>query len=583
MGSKVTTSQNETSFGELLSNNRQFSIPPFQRPYSWKKKNFLQLFDDLVGISEGQEDVHFMGAIIMDRRLGGTTDLDTFEVIDGQQRITTIYLTICAGVSVLLRHQKLDEASALASKYLLASNNGYFMPKVSPSMPDRHDLNQILGSLFNEGLEKAPHLKVYPLRKLSSLGEREAQISRTYFEIRKKFRQLASEGSIEDLIGLIEIALSSLSAIEIVVQDPSAGPKIFDSLNSRQEPITTGDLVRNEIFGRVARDNPSEAMRLDEELWTPFYASFAQAGDQAQRDHFEKFFFPAGLLLNSSLKKNEVFPELRQRWKTWTVETVMTELNASRVPYQDLAFGQNVSGFGEKLAEVVMNLHLMSLPAAAYPFVMKILLEVQNGNLTEGAAIAALHEVECFLVKRAICSIEPTGLHAVFKGMWSALKGDISGATVKSHLNNIKTVEYPSDEKVAKFLHEPLYGKAIAKYFVWAHDKSLGGDSHSKEDFHNRFWIEHVLPQTLPKIGWEGFNSNVHAELVHLAGNLIPLTVKMNVEIGQLPYSKKKAKIGEKSKYISARNLTIEHESWTAETVKSRTDSLTAWALARWS
>lgn len=583
MVSKITTSQNETSFGELLSNNRQFSIPPFQRPYSWKRKNFSQLFDDLVGISEGQEDVHFMGAIILDRRLGGTTDLDTFEVIDGQQRITTIYLTVCAAVSVLLRHQKLEEASALASKYLLVSNNGYFWPKVSPSMPDRHDLNQILGSLFNEGLEKAPHLKVYPLRKLSSLGEREAQISRTYPDIVKKFKQFASERSVEDLLGLTEIALTNLSTVEIVVQDPSAGPKIFDSLNSRQEPITTGDLVRNEIFGRVARDNPAEAIRLDEELWTPFYASFAQAGDSAQRDHFEKFFFPAGLLINSSLKKNEVFPELRQRWKDWPVERIMTELNESRVPYQDLAFGLNICGFGKLLADGVMNLHLMSLPAAAYPFVMKVLQEVHKGNLTEVAAAAALHEVESFLVRRALCSIEPTGLHAVFKGMWSALKGETTGPRVKAYLSNIKTVEYPSDEKVKQNLKEPMYGKGIAKYFVWAYDRSLGGDVHSKEDFVHRCWIEHVLPQTLPKSGWEAFTPKVHDELVHQIGNLIPLTEEMNIDVGQLPYEEKQSKIREKSKYISARNLTMENSHWTPEKVTNRTEVITLWALSRWS
>jgi len=583
LGAKVTTSQNETSFGEMLSNNRQFSIPPFQRPYSWKKKNFTQLFDELVEIFEGQEDVHFMGAIIMDRRIGGTTDLDTFEVIDGQQRITTIYLTVCAAVSVLLRYQKLDEASALASKYLLASNNGYFLPKVSPSMPDRHDLNQILGGLFNEGLEKAPHLRVFPLRKLSSLGEREAQISRTYPDILKKFRLFASERSPEDLLRLTEIALSSLSAVEIIVQDPTAGPKIFDSLNSRQEPITTGDLVRNEIFGRVARDNPAEAIRLDEELWTPFYASFAKAGDSVQRDHFEKFFFPAGLLINSTLKKNEVFPEFRQRWRDWPVEKVMAELDKSRVPYQDLAFGLNDSGFGKELSEEVMNLHLMSLPAAAYPFVMKVLQEVQEGNLTEVSAEAALQQVESFLVRRAICSIEPTGLHAVFKGMWSALKGGTTGPSVKAHLSNIKTVEYPTDEKVKQHLKQPLYGKGIAKYFLWSYDKSLGGDVHSKDDFTHRCWIEHVLPQTLPKSGWEAFAPDVHDKLVHQAGNLIPLTEEMNIEVGQLPYKKKKSKISEKSKYISARNLTMKNSDWTPEKVTKRTEAITLWALSRWS
>jgi hypothetical protein len=230
-----------------------------------------------------------------------------------------------------------------------------------------------------------------------------------------------------------------------------------------------------------------------------------------------------------------------------------------------------------------MNLHLMSLPAAAYPFVMRILLEVQNRNVSESAAVAALQQVESFLVRRAICSVEPTGLHAVFKGMWSALKSEITGINVKSHLSNIKTVEYPTDEKVTEYLKKDLYGKAIAKYFVWAYDKSLGGDSHSKEDFDKRYWIEHVLPQTLPKDGWAAFSHKVHAEVVHSAGNLIPLTKKMNIEVAQLSFQKKKSKIGEYSKYISARNLTIEHQDWTPESVTKRTESLTLWALGRWS
>lgn len=582
MAAKITTSQNETSFGEMLSNNCQFVVPPFQRPYSWKKKNFDQLFEDLVGISEGQEDVHFMGAIIMDRRLGGTTDLNTYEVIDGQQRITTIYLTVCAAVSILLKHQKMEDATGLASKYLLANMSGYWVPKISPSMPDRHDLNIILGSLFNEGLENSEHLKVYKLQKLSSLGEREAQISRTYTAIRKKFREFADAYSVDEMLKLTVIALNALSTVEIVVQDPSAGPKIFDSLNSRQEPITTGDLVRNEIFGRVARRDPVEAVRLDTELWTPFYASFAKAGDKTQRDFFEKFFFPMGLIINSTLKKNDVFPALRNRWKDWDAEEIMKELNSYDVPFQDLVFGLNESGFGRTLEQSVMNLHLMSLPSAAYPFAMKVLLEVKAGNMEEQSAVEVLHELESFLVKRAICSIEPTGLHAVFKGLWLALDGQMSGTALKEHLANIKTVEYPNVEKVRERLDAPLYGKGIAKYFIWEYDRSLGGDMHNKQDFKERLWIEHVLPQALPKKGWEAFDSKTHHRVVHQAGNLIPLTKDMNKDVAQHPYKDKKAKIKERSTYKSARDFT-NHEEWTPELLAKRTEQLKAWAIKRWS
>jgi len=252
------------------------------------------------------------------------------------------------------------------------------------------------------------------------------------------------------------------------------------------------------------------------------------------------------------------------------------------VPYQDLVFGLNESGFGKPLAQSVMNLHLMSLPAAAYPFAMKVLLEARAGNIDEDVAVHVLHELESFLVRRAICSIEPTGLHAVFKGLWFSLDGRINGTAVREYLSNIKTVEYPTDEKVRKFLDDSLYGKGIGKYFIWEYDRSLGGDTHGKEDYKNRLWIEHVLPQTLPKKGWEAFDSKIHQRVVHQAGNLIPLTDEMNKNVAQLPYGDKKSKIREMSKYKSARDFTKSGD-WTPELLAKRTEHLKAWAVMRWS
>jgi hypothetical protein len=364
--------------------------------------------------------------------------------------------------------------------------------------------------------------------------------------------------------------------------DPSSGPKIFDSLNSRQEPITTGDLIRNEIFGRLARKDPSEAIRLDAELWTPFYESFAKAGDKTQRDNFEKFFFPMGLIINSTLKKSDVFPALRKRWGGWEPEEIMKELSSYRVPFQDLVFGLNDSGFGKSLEQSVTNLYLMSAPSAAYPFIMKVQLEAASGNIEERVAVDVLHEVESFLVRRAICSIAPTGLHAVFKGLWSSLDGGLSGETVRNHLSNITTVEYPADESVLKSLDGNLYDKGIAKYFIWEYDRSLEGDRHSKQDYKERLQIEHVLPQTLPKKGWEEFDIKAHKRLVHQPGNLIPLTAEMNKDVSQHPYEIKKKKIKEDSRYKSSRDLT-KHESWTPELLAKRTELLKEWAIKRWS
>lgn len=584
MQSKVTTSSNESAFGDLLGNTRQFVVPPFQRPFSWKPANFDRVFKDLEGIEDGIEDVHFMGAIIMDRRMGGTTDLDRFEVIDGQQRITTIFLTVCAAVSVLLRSKDKDGAEALASKYLLVSHKGYLHSKLSPSIPDRHDLNLVLSSLFTEGLSDARSFENFQLRQLSSPNMKEGQVSKTYKDIRKKLLKLVADYEVSKLHDYVDLLLTRLTVVEIIVTDPSAGPRIFDSLNSRQVPITTGDLIRNEIFGRIAREDPAEAIRLDEEVWSPFYDSFAgsgEANERKQRDTFEKFFFPMGLILDSSLKKNEVFPFMRERWKGMTVVEIMAEMDDSRVAYQDLVFGENTSKFSKDLADQVLNFYLMGVPSAALPFLMKVIQEVREERLTEKVAISLIKEVETFLVRRAICSIEPTGLHAVFKGLWQSL-GDKSPAALRQKLGDIKTVEYPDDEKVKSHLDAPLYGKNIDKFFIWSFEKSLPGDKHTKQDFAEHFWIEHVLPQSLPNEGWESFTKQRHSKLVHLAGNLIPLTRPMNIQNGVLPYGSKSKKIRDGSKYSSARKLVMENKIWGEEEILKRNEELKAWAVSYW-
>ena len=585
MQTKVTNSSNESAFGDLLGHSRQFVVPPFQRPFSWKPSNFDRVFKDLEGIEDGIEDVHFMGAIIMDRRAGGTTDLDQYEVIDGQQRITTVFLTVCAAVSVLLKKKELESAEALASKYLIVSHKGYLHSKLSPSIPDRHDLNIVLSSLFAEGLTATKSFENFQLRQLSSPNRKEGQIIKTYKDIRRKLLKLATDKELATLQQYVDLLLTRLTVVEIIVTDASAGPRIFDSLNSRQVPITTGDLIRNEIFGRIARDDPSEAIRLDEEVWSPFYDSFAgsgEANERRQRETFEKFFFPMGLILDSTLKKNEVFPFMRERWKGMTkVDEIMDEMDESRLAYQDLVFGENVLKLSSNLASQVLNFYLMGVPSAALPFLMKVLQEVQEGRLEEKVATSLLKEVETFLVRRAICSIEPTGLHAVFKGLWKSLD-EKSPEALRLELSQIKTVEYPNDEKVKSHLDAPLYGKGIAKFFLWTYECSLPGDRHSKLDFEELFWIEHVLPQSLPNSGWESFTKPTHGKLVHLAGNLIPLTRKMNQENGVLPYSSKSKKIKDGSKYASARKLVTENKEWTEKQILKRNEELKTWAISYW-
>lgn len=577
----VTSNRNESSFGELFEQNCQFAIPPFQRPYTWKKTHLSQLKLDIDGLVDGEESVHFMGAIIDDARVGeGATDTKTFEVIDGQQRLTSVYILICAAVSVYLSIEETDEAVGLAETYVFLRRKGQLKTKVVPSMTDRQDLNLMLISLLQEGLEKTPSFKgleFVPLQKLETTG----LILKNYAIFKSQLKAIYKDYGLQRLRHFMREALNSLHVVEIVVQDPSAGPKIFDSLNSKQAPITTGDLVRNEIFSKVALTDSEKARRLDEELWSPFYKTFARPGEK-EREMFDKFFFPFGLVQNGSLKKNDVFTYLQKQWRGLDPTDIIAQLSELSLPYQDLVFLENRSGFeSEALQSRVLNLGLMKVPSATYPFIMKVLAEAKKKNITEENAASALFEVEKFMVKRAICSIEPTGLHSVFKRLWSTLNGDYSPEAVRLALASEKTVEYPSEDKVTHHLTLPLYGKGVARFFLWTFDRELGGDSHAKDVFKS-FWIEHVLPQNYETKQWPSFGTEADKKLVDIAGNLVPLTSEMNNGLGRKSYEVKRLALSEDSKFKSARQLASQNETWFAGDILRRNSEITAWALEYW-
>ena len=115
---RLTNNSDETDIASLISKDNIFSIPFFQRPYRWKSERIKRLQLDIMELVDGTTDFHFLGAVIVHGRRANPSDPDIFDVIDGQQRLTTIYLFLCSVVKALCEEQQYDEASGLFLKYI---------------------------------------------------------------------------------------------------------------------------------------------------------------------------------------------------------------------------------------------------------------------------------------------------------------------------------------------------------------------------------------------------------------------------------------------------------------------------------
>lgn len=573
---RLTNNSDETDLAQLLSGDKIFVIPYFQRAYKWKPERLHQLNRDLLSLVDQSSDFHFLGAIIIHGRRTNPSDPDPYEVIDGQQRITTIFLYLCAMVRALCRRAEYGEAAGLFLKYLVI-NRETALPsnaKLHPCKDDRAQLNFVMEELLSDpGFAE----KVAPFRfsPLPAIGANTGRLRNNYRAALRFFEEQIELEGLDRVRALYKALLESMSVVQIDVWDPTNGPKIFDSLNSRQEPMTTGDLVRNEIFSRIADEHPARIELIDQRAWQPFYRKFVHD----QESLFDDYFFPYGLIKDPNLRKSEVYAKLREAWREKNdPEQIIAELAEYQAAFLDVSLGTNEQGHTPEMAAAFRRLHDAGAPSSTYPFLMQLSNGVRFQRIDAESGVAVLDVIESFLVRRAICGHEPTGLHAVFKRLWQDCGGGPTPDTVKSSIQRHRTVVWPSAQDVELAVKtRPLYGAAVTNFLLREWNRSLGGDQPE-----NHCWIEHVLPDALTPEWQNHFSPEQHDRMKNLLANLLPLSRQMNQQLSNGPYPAKRTVYREDSVFKAARRFGDEFVQWGTTELEARSNTLATWAIDRW-
>lgn len=573
---RLTTNSQETTIGDLLSiGTSLYLIPFFQREYRWAPDKVNNLLQDVLNVVDGVTDKHFLGAVIVHGRRANPTDPKVFEVIDGQQRLTTSFLFIAALVRFLSSAGEVEEAARLTQNYLqIGRDYKKSNLRIHSSRLDRTMMSAVVEDMRSDtGFIEA--LKPYTLTALPSYGLNKGPLRNNYNKFKRFFSEEFEEGGVARVRQVYEAFLNNFTVVQIDVLDPTDGPKIFDSLNSKQEPMKISDLVRNEIFRKISDEAPEKIERIDEEVWQPFYASFEKHGSNA----FDKFLFPYGLVDDQNLRKSDVFISLRAKWNMIDDPAdIIAALERYKAPYLDTLKGENESKFSPLLAQRFTRLAQLGAPSSLLPFTMRLGRAVLDSDVSEEAAASILDVIETFLVRRAITGHEPTGLHAVFKRLWSDLDGDYSAASVARAISSHKTVAWPTAAETGEaILSRPLYKASITPYLLLEYDKAQGGDAHDSIET-----VEHVLPQT-PGSEWKAsYGEKYVATDVDALPNLVPCTGGMNSSLGNQAYAVKRERFAKDSKFKSTREFSAHFETWTWEAFRSRAATMGAWAAERW-
>ena len=575
-GLKVTDQQQEISFSDIVSGDNVINIPLFQRAYRWGANNLKELWDDVDDIIEEKSKSQFLGVFVLVSQTGKIGRPDVFDVVDGQQRLSTCYLIILGLAYVSARNGNGVWASEVITKFLLLrqfSDNPY-NTKLVPPAADRQQFKVLWDKVRALPALSAPGtFGTNPPSPPAPAGLPTGNMTKQFDRIVRYLNDVYKDKKQNGIERILEILVSTLSFVQISLRDPTAAPKIFERLNARGGKITTGDLVRNEIFSRVAND-PGMAQAIFSNEWQPFEAKF--------HDHqidLERYLFPYGLVINSQITKAELFSTLRKRWDGLpNPQAIIADLARFFPEFVALEVGAVDAAWGKSLKAHMDRLHEMGAPSSVYPFVFNLFDAMRRGEGDEDRVCDALELVEGFLFRRAICGYEPTGLHAVFKGLWkdSSSEGFPTQKSISAAISARTTVPWPNDVEFATNIADGnLYDRNVRKFALLEYERSVKGESPADD-----FEIEHILPQT-PNAHWESVFGDHYKEMVNTWANLIPITRSMNPSVGQQDFVSKTTAYKD-SIFATTRDVGQSWSEWTPEAVRARSAALQKWALGRW-
>ncbi|OYO15463.1 hypothetical protein CGZ98_03390 [Enemella evansiae] len=575
---------------ERFSAEVELACPLFQRRYVWDDRNLKQLFEDLRSVVDGVYTKRFLGALVFDvESTHKTTKAGLWWIIDGQQRLTTLYLILVAASELAAQYG--DEGRGFAcdtfADYLVSKKKDTKgQPRLRPTLVDTRQFHAILHTAAQAvgftGLNVSPAMVA---------GEPSGRLTKAYKTITTLIREWippttpdadhthTNTTGLDVLNSLRTPVLEQLEFVEITLGEEHDPNEVFDRLNKEGERLGIIDLLRNYVLRHLGTDPQAAQLAYNNE-WIPFEKSFATEEDKIQ------YFFPFALTIDASITKAKTFRGLATYLEQQTHNLhdtakvdAMVKLLRHHVPSYSAIASRRTQHLSEPVKTAVERLVDLGAPSSIYPYVMQLLTHHATTPDSDANQIAAcLAVIESFLVRRAICGIEPTGLHAVFKKLWPA-----AGANPEHVRASIvsKTVVFPDD---VQFTHHiltgELYHRRICKYILVEYEKHYtAGDV---LDTFPPVTIDHLCPQSLDGTWADAFTTDDDRALIHTWANLVPLSSPANSSKGAKSWTEAKDKLSNESVFATTKHVYDDYPDWTPRSVRARAEILNEWAQQRW-
>ena len=601
-----------SSIGQVFSAQMRYVVPLFQRPYVWnKEEQWRPLWDDVSALADrvlnppGHKPIagHFLGTLVLEQVQTLTVQLPQRQVIDGQQRLTTLQLLLKAAQHALeavgSRAEQEEQAtfqiaagqvSQLTSNQFTATAEEQY--KVWPTNEDRLSFQAVMGLSLDDtnSTTSSRMLEAYRFFLIEIVGWLDHE------ETAK--RAMAFASALKDHLRIIVLDLDDND-------EPQA---IFETLNAHGTPLLPADLIKNWLLWQATKRS-LDLNTLYNHYWRPFDAEHEYWRKVVGTGHAARPRVDTFLQNWLSLRTKDVVAvkHLYDRFLSYAaslnsqtdypgVESLMSDVADTAKLYREIDAPQEVNEIHSSLRR------LSRLDFVVFRPVVMALLERKESDPTD--KLRSIRALESFLVRRIVCGAQTRGygtlatdlvkiigaaetLTVIAPTFIASLSGGLGSAS-----------EWPSDESFGhNWRTRRFYGwfrrdrvmmmlQALEEHFQRQQSKS---EPLLKFDF-SLLTIEHIMPQSwaqhwpLPESG----SVQLREDAIQNIGNLTLVSGKLNPSLSNSPWvsASGSAKQGELAKHtkleLNKLLLTSNPVYWDEVTIAARANDLFCAACELW-
>jgi uncharacterized protein with ParB-like and HNH nuclease domain len=488
-----------------------FTIPDYQRPFRWGEEKIDDFWNDIITAYDNNEENYFLGSLILIRS-------NDYEVVDGQQRLTTITIFLAVMRDYFAQNGKIELAEKIQNEFIC--KDGKYRLQVRPE-DKLNFINSILKGVSSlNGINN------------SSLGENFVNaVEYLQNNIQTKGEELLSEGKdlskyLEDLYNYF---MDKTLVVSMIAEDLSSAYTIFETINNRGEQLETDELLKNFLLKRLQEEvarhnkqNPQSEKNFDAEkqaLLSGYKYIRGIAGENIEMQELLRHHWTAIMGIKP---KNNLYKEIINYIKGRNIssEDFIREWKQSSDYYASLLGGSKY----EELSSIAKN-NLKLLWGLNHSEWLPVLIAARRNNFSNIDFEELIYQSE-----RAYTLFFIAGYTTVkIKNPTMAL--------IRDYINKNKSIE-EIKEYFANIIRKAMvltrfndsinsdcYGQYWCRYVLAKYEYCLTDSSVTKKIDFNSTQIEHILPQTMSAKAWkDNFTKEEHENLVNTIGNLTLLS-----------------------------------------------------------